>query len=78
MARNVEVWWRFPSVVDTARRLRGPIVSSSVSRPFACALIVTGIEVVPLTDCDEGADDSIKSVSIPTGNKCGCKKFPFN
>ncbi|KAK6043831.1 hypothetical protein COOONC_18664 [Cooperia oncophora] len=33
---------------------------------------------IPLTDCDEGADDSIKSVSIPTGEKCGCKKFPFN
>ncbi|VDO68308.1 unnamed protein product [Haemonchus placei] len=49
-----------------------------VQNSSACALIVTGIQVVPLTDCDFGADESIRSVSIPSGEKCGCKKFPFN
>nr|CDJ82236.1 glycoprotein hormone beta-5 [Haemonchus contortus] len=49
-----------------------------VQNSSACALIVTGIQVVPLTDCDFGADESIRSVSIPSGERCGCKKFPFN
>ncbi|KJH49973.1 hypothetical protein DICVIV_03921 [Dictyocaulus viviparus] len=49
-----------------------------VQNSSACALIVTGTKVIPMTDCDEGADDKIRSVSLPTGQKCGCKKFPFN
>ncbi|KIH43799.1 hypothetical protein ANCDUO_26189 [Ancylostoma duodenale] len=49
-----------------------------VQNSSACALIVTGMQVVPLTDCDEGADEKIKSVSLPTGDRCGCKSFPFD
>ncbi|KIH59903.1 hypothetical protein ANCDUO_09853 [Ancylostoma duodenale] len=49
-----------------------------VQNSSACALIVTGIQVVPLTDCDEGADEKIMSVSLPTGDRCGCKSFPFD
>ncbi|CAJ0591067.1 unnamed protein product [Cylicocyclus nassatus] len=49
-----------------------------VQNSSACALIATGVQIVPLTDCDEGADEKIRSVSLPTGNRCGCKSFPID
>uniref|UniRef100_A0A0K0DHG1 Cys_knot domain-containing protein n=1 Tax=Angiostrongylus cantonensis TaxID=6313 RepID=A0A0K0DHG1_ANGCA len=49
-----------------------------VQNSSACALIVTEIQVIPLTDCDDGASEKIRSVSLPTGQKCGCKRFPFD
>ncbi|VDM58931.1 unnamed protein product [Angiostrongylus costaricensis] len=36
------------------------------------------VQVIPLTDCDDGVSEKIKSVSLPTGQKCGCKRFPFD
>uniref|UniRef100_A0A0K0D5B7 Ephrin n=1 Tax=Angiostrongylus cantonensis TaxID=6313 RepID=A0A0K0D5B7_ANGCA len=49
-----------------------------VQNSSACALIVTEIQVIPLTDCDDGASEKIRSVSLPTGQKCGCKRFLFD
>uniref|UniRef100_A0A1I7XFK1 Cys_knot domain-containing protein n=1 Tax=Heterorhabditis bacteriophora TaxID=37862 RepID=A0A1I7XFK1_HETBA len=49
-----------------------------VQNSSACTLIPTGVREIALTDCDEGANDLIRTVKVPSGEKCGCKRFPLD
>ncbi|CAI4231313.1 unnamed protein product [Auanema sp. JU1783] len=49
-----------------------------VENSSACVLVQTGVKEIPLSDCDEGADNSIRMIKIPDGTQCACKKFPLD
>ncbi|CAI2353570.1 unnamed protein product [Caenorhabditis sp. 36 PRJEB53466] len=42
-----------------------------------CTLVVTSHRKVMLSDCDEGAAESVKFVMVPHGSECECSSVPL-